>query len=286
MKTADLGEAIRDAGLSNPFLSMFYTGLSAREDQPPLHSYFGTPIYNQLDTAPVKAAKLLEYMANIWMPSMATRQGAIGYTGRAIAGGEDRWGREVSAGQALGRWFGVNIVSVSPEQTRAQASVRIQDLRKEQSRIEANPSYDEEDKAAYTKRLNEKLADIAQEAPAAVLPITKAKGKDTVYEALQAMAAKGILHTAPPSRSVEIAGTPFKMTMDQYSRYLEQTSEIARNKLRPLVESPTWEQMSDKRKADAVSGIVANARKGIRQRIKVEIARDNQEKIREAKMAR
>jgi len=286
MKATDLGEAIRDMGISNPFLSMLYTGLSAREDQPPLHSYFGTPIYNQLDPAPMKAAKLLEYMANIWIPSMFTRQGAIGYTGRAIAGGEDRWGREVSAGQALGRWFGVNIVSVSPEQTRAQASVRIQDLRKEQSRIEANPSYDEEDKAAYAKRLNEKLAEIAQEAPAAVLPITKAKGKDPVYEALQAMAAKGILHTAPPSRSVEIAGIPFKMTMDQYGRYLEQTSEIARKRLLTLVDSETWETMSDKRKSDAVSGIVANARKGIRQRIKIEISRENQEKIREAKMAR
>lgn len=280
MKAADLGEGLRDAGISNPFLSMLYTGLSAREDQPPLHSYFGTPIYNQLDPAPMKAAKLLEYMANIWIPSMATRQGAIGYTGRAIAGGEDRWGREVSAGQALGRWFGVNIVSVSPEQTRAQASVRIQDLRKEQSRIDANPSYDDEEKAAYAGRLNEKLADIAQEAPAAVLPITKAKGKDPVYDALQAMAAKGILHTAPPSRSVEIAGTPFKMTMEQYGRYLEETSSIARARLLPLINSPAWEAMNDKRKSDAVSRIVAHARKGIRQRIKIDIAQANREKIR------
>lgn len=92
-------------------------------------------------------------------------------------------------------------------------------------------------------------------------------------------------HTAPPSRSVEIAGAPFKMTMDQYGRYLEQTSEIARNRLLPLVNSPAWEAMSDKRKSDAVSGIVAHARKGIRQRIKIEIARENQEKIRAAKMA-
>ncbi len=286
MRAADLGEGIRDMGISNPFLSMLYTGLSAREDQPPLHSYFGTPIYNQLDPAWMKAAKLLEYMGNIWIPSMATRQGAIGYAGRAIAGGEDRWGREVSAGQALGRWFGINIVSVSPEQTRAQASVRIQDLRKEQSRIEANPSYDEEEKQAYAKRLNEKLAVIAREAPAAVLPITKAKGKDRVYEAMQEMAAQGILRTAPPSRSVEIAGTPFKMTMEQYGRYLEKTSEIARKRLLPLVDSAQWETMSDKRKSDAVSRIVASARKGIRQRIKIEIVRENREKIREGKIAR
>ncbi|MCX5819746.1 MAG: hypothetical protein NT047_07530 [Deltaproteobacteria bacterium] len=40
--------------------------------------------------------------------------------------------------------------------------------------------------------------------------------------------------------------------------------------------------MSDKRQAETVSGIVSHARKGIRQRIKAEIARANQEKIREA----
>jgi hypothetical protein len=283
MKEADLGETIRDLGISNPFLSMLYTGLTAREDQPPLHSYFGTPIYNQLDPAPMKAAKLLEYMANIWMPSMVTRQGALGYTGRAIAGGEDRWGREVSGGQALGRWFGLNIVSVSPEQTRAQASVRIQDLRKEQSRIEANPSYDEEEKAAYAKRLDKKLAEIAREAPGAVLPITKAKGKDPVYEALQAMAAEGILRTGPPSRSVEIAGTPFKMTTEQYREYLDKSSEIARKRLSAIVTTAAWEQMSDKRKAEIVSGIVSNARKSVRQRIKAAISRENRDKILKAR---
>jgi hypothetical protein len=82
----------------------------------------------------MKAAKYLEYMANTWLPGMLTRQGALGYTGKAIAGGEDRWGREVSFGQALGRWFGFNIVSVSPEQSRAQVAVKIQDLHKEMAR--------------------------------------------------------------------------------------------------------------------------------------------------------
>lgn len=292
MKAADLGEGLRDAGISNPFLSMFYTGLSTREDQPPLHSYFGTPIYNQLDPAPVKAAKMLEYMKDVWSPGMLTRQGAAGYTGRLVSstgilgdyikehfGGEDRWGREVSAGQALGRWFGLNIISVSPQQTRAQASVRIQDLRKEMARIDADPSYDEKEKEEFRARLNERLAKVAEEAPAAVLPITKAKGRDPVYDVLQAMAAKGSLHTGPPSRTVEIVGVPYKMTMTQYEEYIDRSSEIARRKLSGLVASPTWKTMSDKRKAEVVSHVMENARKGIRQKIKREIQIANREKV-------
>ncbi len=270
-RAMDSGEALRDLGISNPFLSMFYTGLSAREDSPPLHAYFGTPIYNALDPAPMKAAKYLEYMVNTWMPSMLTRQGAAGYTGKWIAGGEDRWGREVTLGQAAGRWLGLNIVSVSPEQSRAQASVKIQEMRKEMSRIEADPSRDDENKEAYRARLNAKLAEIAEESPASVLPITKAKGADPVYEALKDMAARGILRTGPPARTVELNGVPLKMTMEQYRDYLDRSSDIARRKLLPLVSSPAWDAMSDKRKTEVVSGIVSNARKGVRQKIKVDI---------------
>ncbi len=210
---------------------------------------------------------------------MLTRQGALGYTGKMLAGDEDRWGREVSFGQALGRWFGFNIVSVSPEQSRAQVSVRIQDLKKEMARIEADPSRSEEEKESYRARLNERLGKIAAEAPAAILPITKAKGYDSAYEALKVMAEKGILHSSPPSRSMELQGIPIKMTMDQYAEYLDKSSEIARRKLTALVESPAWEQMTDKRKSDVVDAIVANARKAVRQRIKAQMLRDNREKI-------
>jgi hypothetical protein len=286
MKDRDLGELIKDSGISNPFLSMFYTGLSQRGDQPPVHAYFGTPIYNELDSAPVKAAKYLEYMVNTWMPSMLTRQGALGYTGKMLMGDEDRWGRSVSFGQALGRWFGVNIVSVSPEQTRAQTSVQIQDLRKEMSRIEADPSRSEEEKQEYRDTMNRKLAEISEAAPAAVLPITKAKGHDPVYEALKDMAAKGILKTGPPGRTVEIGGIALKMTMDQYREYLDQSSEAARKRLESIVESPNWATMTDKRKADIVSTVVSNARKSARQRIKIDVRKDNLEKIQAEKEKR
>lgn len=189
----------------------------------------------------------------------------------------------MTAGQALGRWFGFNIVSVSPEQTRAQASVRIQDLHKEMARIEADPSYDESDKAAFKTRMNEQLAKVAEEAPAAVLPITKGKGKDPVYDALLGLAERGALTSGPPSRAIEIAGIPFKMTMAQYKDYLERSSEIARQRLSPLVSSPAWDKMSDHRKAETVAGIVTHARKGVRQKIKGEVAIANRDKIIEEK---
>jgi hypothetical protein len=35
LKSADSGEFLRDLGIGNPFLSMFFTGISAREDQHP-----------------------------------------------------------------------------------------------------------------------------------------------------------------------------------------------------------------------------------------------------------
>jgi hypothetical protein len=107
--------------------------------------------------------------------------------------------------------------------------------------------------------MNEELSQMAEQAPAAVLPITKAKGPDPVYDALRTMAARGILHTGPPSRTLEIGGIPRKMTLEQYREYLDRSSDIARRKLAALVTSPSWETMTDERKTQVVSGIVANA---------------------------
>jgi len=267
------GELLRDLGISNPFLSMFFTGMSARNDSPPLNSYSGFPVYNELDPGWMKAAKYLEYMANTWMPGMLTRQGAAGYTGRWMMGGEDRWGREVTMTQALGRWFGLNIVSVSPEQSRAQTSVKIQDLHKEMARINADTSRSDEEEFAYQQQMNAEISYLAEQAPAAILPILKAKGHDVVYDALKEMAAKDILKTGPPSQTMEINGVPLKMSMEQYRDYLDRASVIARRKLEPMVTSPAWETMPEKRKTDAVSGIVSNARKLARQKIKAEMMR-------------
>ncbi len=278
LRDREIGELTRDAGISNPFMDIYRIAQSARGDDPPEHPYTGQPIWNRLDSAPVKAGKFTEALANIWMPAMLTRQGAIGYAGKALTGGEDRWGREVTAGQALARWFGLNITAVSPEQTAAQASVKIQDLKKELSRIQADQSYDEEEKAEREARMRERIAEIGREAPAAVLPILKAKGADPVYEELLSMVEAGTLRSGPPARTVEIGGIPHRMTMEQYREYLALSSAAARPRLQKLFESTAWKTMNGQRRAKAVSSIVAHARKGARQKIKAEIARETRGK--------
>jgi hypothetical protein len=272
MTEADIGEFTRDLGVSHPLLDLLTTVRGTREGVPPAHPFFGKPIYNELDHPALKAAKMAEHLALTFAPSaLGISQGAVGYTGRALFGKEDRWGREVTPAQALGRWFGVNVLTMSPDQSAAIAAVRVQELKKELARIEADPSISEERRQASRERMQEKIADYAEDNPEAVLPITKAKGSDPVFEALLEMVKQGTLKTGPPSRTLEIGGVPSKMTIEQYREYLEQSSATARKRLAPLVTSPAWDQMTDKNKSEAVSRIVAKARKAARQRIKVEV---------------
>lgn len=279
MKGGDVGELTRDLGITHPLLDIMTTFRSSRDGSPPAHPFFGKPIYNDLDHPALKTAKMAEHLAFTFLPSMLSPSfGAAGYTWDAAVGNEDRWGREVTPAQAASRWIGFNIVSVSPEQSAAMAGVRIMELKKEFSRIDADPSISDERKAASKERMQEKIAGYAMQNPAGVLPIQKQKGHDPVFDALVDMVKKGILKTGPAGRSIEIAGVPYKMTLEQQREYSEKSSEIAHRKLEGLVTSPSWAAMSDKRKTEIVSHVMENARKGIRQRIKVEISRTNREK--------
>lgn len=280
MKERDIGELTKDIGISHPILDTINMFRSARDGSPSTHPFFGTQIYNELDSPAMKVAKMAEHLIFTFAPSaFSPSQGAAGYTWKAATGDEDRWGRKVTPAQAVGRWFGFNVVTVSPDQTAAIAGAKIQELKASQSRIEADPSISEERKQEYRDRLQERLAQAAEASPTAILPILKAKGEDPVYDALRQMVREGTLKSTPPGRSLEIAGIPFKMTETQYKEYLEKSSDIARTRLKSLVEAPGWATMSRERKSETVSGIVTNARKGIRQKIKAEMARDNREKI-------
>jgi hypothetical protein len=284
MKAGDVGEMTRDVGITHPLMDIMTMFRSARDGSPPEHPFFGKPIYNELDHPAMKTAKMAHHLAFTFLPSMLSPiEGAAGYTIAAVRGKEDRWGREVTPTQAASRWLGFNIVSVSPEQSTAIASVRIQELKKEMARIDADPSISDERKAASKERMQEKIAGYAWENPEAILPIRKQKGDDPVYEALVGMVRKGILKTGPPGRTIEIAGIPYKMTLDQQREYMDRSSEIAHRKLESLVTSPAWKAMTDKRKTETVSHIMENARKGIRQKIKGEIARANREKAQNGK---
>lgn len=272
--SGDVGEFLQDSGISHPLMDLFNTYRTARDGPPPVSPWMGKTLYNELDTPTVKAAKVLEHITFTFAPSMLSYSfGALGHTIRAAKGGEDRWGKEVSFPMAVGRWFGVNVTTVSPEQTAAIASVKLSEMQKELARIKADPRNSDEEKAAAEARMREKIAEIAEKTPDAVMPISKKKGADPVYNALVEMVRIGALKSAPPSRSVEIAGVSHKMTIEQYRQYLEKSTETAHPRLQRLFESDGWQKMNDKRKGEVVSAIIANARKNARQKIKTEIAR-------------
>ena len=268
IKEKDMGEIYRGMGISNPFMDIARMAASAREDQPPQHPFYGTPIYNRLDSPAKKVAKLTDFLAFTWLPGMMSRKGALGYSIMAATGREDRWGRTVTPAQAIGRWFGANILSVSPELSMAIASVKMQDLRKELYRVLKDPSKSEAAKEAAEQTYREKVADLAEASPGAILPITKAKGEDKVFEELNDLLRKGALTMGPPSKVIHFAGRKLEMNLEQYSKYLEGSSAIARRKLGLLISSPGWFRWSDERKTTRIRLIVKNARKRARGRIK------------------
>lgn len=283
IKEGDVGELIKDIGISHPILDPIQGLRSMKDGQPPVNAVFGQPVYNKLDAPAVKAAKLADWLIFGYAPTMLSYyHGALGYTVKAAVGGEDRWGKEATLLQAAGRWAGWNVTAVSPEQTAAIAGVKIQDLQRNLAREKADPRNTPEDIAAYEARFREEKAEIAREAPQAALPILKKKGEDPAYEGLLKMLETGTLHASPPSQSIEIAGIIQKMTLAQYRKYLDESSELARPRLQRLFESEGWAQMTDKRKGEVVGAIVSNARKGVRQRIKVEMMKERREKAMQA----
>jgi len=165
LKEGDFGAAVKGLGISNPYLSVLQMVTSAFGDSPPKHPYFGSDIYNRLDPAYVKAAKMMEAIAFTWVPSMLSRKGALGYSYSAAFQGKDKWGRKVTPGQAVGRWFGINIVTISPEQTKVIKKAKIKQLRSDLYKIVTDPRKGtaEKERAKKTykerKRLIEKNLD-------------------------------------------------------------------------------------------------------------------------------
>jgi hypothetical protein len=158
VKGANWADLKKDVGISNPFLTAFEM-IPAKEG-PLVHPYFGTPIYNRVDPPHIKAAKTVEALAFTWAPSMLSRQGALGYTTKAITGEKDRWGREVTPGQAIGRWFGVNILTTSKTQTIAIKKAQINDVKNDLTRALRDPSLSKEKKQQMREEARKQIKDI------------------------------------------------------------------------------------------------------------------------------
>jgi hypothetical protein len=104
--------------------------------------------------------KLTSWLGNQVMPSIfenllvtdAARQGAIGTGARAVASKvtgkpfRDKWGRSLTLDQAIGRWFGFNITTVSPRQSMAIKKFRIKELGIELHKKLKDPRLDAKDR--------------------------------------------------------------------------------------------------------------------------------------------
>lgn len=138
-------EIANSAGISNPFLDIAIAMKSAARGKPPIDPFTRQPIYNQLDSKTTQYLKLLEWLSNRVVPSMLGRQGALGKTIDFARGQirdeevKDKWGRTLTATQVISRWFGVNIISISPKQTRAIKMAMIKELHNEAAKIVRDP---------------------------------------------------------------------------------------------------------------------------------------------------
>jgi len=94
--------------------------------------------------------------------------------------------------------------------------------------------------------------------------IAAEKGPDPVMDVINEMLKNETLNMGPPSRYLNINGVNQKMSREQYDKYLEESSTIARRKLAGIINS----RRSDEWKARKIRAVIRNARKRIRGKIK------------------
>jgi hypothetical protein len=156
------GEAVSDVGLGNPILDVYAVAKTMKGNNPPRDPYSNKEIYNYLDSPTEKAVKTSEWLLNKWMPTMLTRQGALGSTVKAITGQEDKYGKKVTPAQAAGRWVGINIVSPTKQQTDKERQFLALQARQWLGQIAKDPTVSPAKKQDALKRYKERLAEIYQ----------------------------------------------------------------------------------------------------------------------------
>jgi hypothetical protein len=163
MSNRDVGETVKSLGITNPFLQLPYTFSVARKDRSPVNPYTGQELYNMLDTPADKAAKTVYALATTFIPPMLTKEGALGYTYKAAVGKDDKWGREVTPAQAIGRWFGFNLLETTPKQTYVIKKGMINDVRSNLYRVLTDPSMNDKEKEEYKDRARSKISELVNE---------------------------------------------------------------------------------------------------------------------------
>lgn len=168
VKGGEIFEAFKSVGVGNPILSVFQVLQSGSRDKPPVDSFTKQPLWNQLDEPREKYLKLFSWLTNLVAPSVleniavkdAPKQGALGTTIRSVKSkitGEperDKWGRTLTLGQSIGKWFGFNITTISPKQTAVIKYARIKNLQKELIKKYTDPRISKDSKTLEKARKN------------------------------------------------------------------------------------------------------------------------------------
>ena len=92
----------------------------------------------------MKMTKTLEWLYNLWAPSMLTRYGALGYTART--GEKDKYGRTITPEQALGRWGGFNIIAPTAKQAAIEKYAITKELKSSLIKKLADPTIPKKEK--------------------------------------------------------------------------------------------------------------------------------------------
>ena len=155
IKDKDVKKTIEGLGIGNPFMDIYTAFKSAKGETPPKDPYSGIDMYNQLDSPETKAEKTLEWLYNKWAPSMLTRFGALGYSTRI--GKKDKYGRTITFGQAMGRWFGINIFAPTSKQAILEKKYKIRQARTSLAKILKDSTKSKEEKRNARKRYIEEI---------------------------------------------------------------------------------------------------------------------------------
>ena len=169
------GEVVRDLGLGNPFTTISSALKGWRENKVAVDPFTGQEIFSRLDTN--KPLRFAEWLLNQWLPPMialGTQHAgggpfgpgsAAGYTYDAVSGAKDRYGRETTPTKALLRWFGVNLVTPTPQQTQAQRAREEMEIRRALIRKLTDPQVPPEEKAAAKKEAMRQMNAMKQPKP-------------------------------------------------------------------------------------------------------------------------
>lgn len=112
----ELGDAVKTSGIFGGPISELLVAIKTGKD-----SFTGKPIFYDADPATQQAKDIMNYLWRMSMPTWLTDIGAVAHTYRAVTGHVDPRTGEPTAtlGQALMRFFGMNIYPVDPEFSRA-----------------------------------------------------------------------------------------------------------------------------------------------------------------------